>query len=153
MATLEMVRKTENNNTMEQIQQDRLCTEELISPACFGLICNSLNVRDVKFCEIVKMLTKSCTQMNQHSQEIIQRFFLSAEFFNIFVKINKMIDEIWMLRKKHPEMIKEWKWRHRQVFLFRSKLLKFLENKFRRVWVQHFISTAESVRVKVWPLG
>ena len=146
MATLEMIRNTENNNSMEQIQQD------IISPACFGLMCNTLNVREAKFCENVKMLAKSCTQMNQHPPEIIQSYFLSAEFFYTFVNVNKMIDEIWMLRKKYPEMIKELKWRHRQIFLLRSKLLKFLENNFRRIWVQHFISTAESVRIKVWDL-
>ena len=81
MATLEMIRNTLNNNSIKQIRQD------ILSPACFGLMCNSLNVRDAKFCENVKMLAKSCTQMEHHSPEIIQSYFLSAEFFNTFVKM------------------------------------------------------------------
>ena len=61
-----------------------------------------------------------------------------------------MIDEICMMRKKYPLM--DWKRRHKQILIFRSELLKFLENQFEKVWVKHFTSTAESVRVRVWPL-
>ena len=69
-----------------------------------------------------------------------------------FININKIIDELWMLRKEKPEQLQEWKMKHRQIFLFRSKLLKFMEKSFGRDWVQGLIDRAEQLRVRVWPL-
>ena len=151
MATLSEIRNTENSKPRENMQQDVLCNEAFLRPACFEMIFNTLNIRDVKFCRIVKVLANSCKQMNQNSPKILENFFLSDKFFKMFVNINKMIDEICMLTKKYPEMTMKWDGRHKQMIHFRSELLKFLENQFEKVWVQHFTSTAESVRVKVWP--
>ena len=74
--------------------------------------------------------------MNQNDSTVVEEFFLSDEFFQHFVSLGKIIDELWMLRKTVPEHLQEWKMKHRQIFNFRSKLLQFLEKAFGRKWVQ-----------------
>jgi hypothetical protein len=151
MATLEKVR-LENGSTMDRIQSDVVFSEKKISPAFFSALLDMLKVRDEKFGQIVKILTKSCKVMNQNPPILVGEFFLSGEFFRQFININKVIDELWMLRKEKPEQLQEWKIKHKQIFKFRTKLFKFLEIFFGRDWVNDLIKRAEQLRVRVWPL-
>ena len=68
-----------------------------------------------------------------------------------FTKINMIIDDLWRLRKKYLEQLQELKNKHRQIFQFRSKLLKFLEKQFCHKWVQSLLDRAELLRVKELP--
>merc|ERR1712106_466034 len=71
----------------------------------------------------------------------------------LLININMIVDELWMLRKECLAQLPEWKIKHRQIFQFRSKLLKFLEKTFGRGWAQNLIERAEMRRVRVWPLA
>ena len=148
MATLEKLR-LENGSTMDRIQSDVAFNEEKISPAFFSTLLDMLKVRDEKFGQIIKILTKSCKVMNQNPPILVGEFFMSGEFFMQFININKIIDELWMLRKEKPEQLQEWKMKHKQIFNFRSKALKFLERSFDRDWVNGLIKRADLQRVRV----
>jgi len=153
MNTLAIVRKNDNNSSLEQIQYDVLYNNVLISPEYFAKIFSTLDVKDVMFGKILKVLRKSCMRMHHNPPELIGNFFLSTEFFNLFVKINAMADQIWLLRLQHPELKKEWRWKHRRIYDFRSKLLEFLEKIFGTVWVQEFTTSAEQLRAKIQRMG
>ena len=148
MATLEKLR-LENGSTMDRIQSDVVFNEKKITPAFFSTLLDMLKVRDEKFGQIIKILTKSCTVMNKNPPILVGEFFLSGEFFRQFININKVIDELWMLRKEKPEQLQEWKMKHKQIFNFRSKALKFLERSFDRDWVNGLIKRADLQRVRV----
>ena len=102
-----------------------------------------IKVKDDKFSKILKTLSRSCKLMNHNPPFLVEKFFISEEFFQLFLNINKIIGELWMLRKHQPTQMQEWKMKHRQIFQFRSKLLKFLETRFGRDWVQCFMKYAE----------
>ena len=53
------------------------------------------------------------------------------------------------LRKEIPAQLQEWKWKHRLIFRFRSKLLRFLEKQFDRAWVKTLIESTELKTVEV----
>ena len=127
-------------------------SEKKISPAFFSTLLDMLKVRDEKYGQIVKILSKSCKMMNQNPPILVGEFFLSGEFFRQFININKVIDELWMLRKEKTEQLQESKMKHKLIYNFRSKLLKFLENSFDQDWVKGFIKRAEQLRVRSGPL-
>ena len=150
MATLEKLR-LENGSTMDRIHSDVVFNEKKISPAFFSTLLDILYVRNEKFGQIIKILIKSFKVMNQNPPILVGEFFLSGEFFRQFININKVIDELWKLRKEKPEQLQEWKMKQKQIYNFRSKLLKFLENSFDQDWVKGFIKRAEQMRVRVGP--
>ena len=102
-----------------------------IPPAKFSLFLDMLKIKDGRFCQIVKMLAKSCTPL------LVGKYFLSEEFFQQFINMNKIIRKLWMLRKEDPAQLQEYKMKHRQIFRFNRKLLKFLEQKFSHDWVKN----------------
>ena len=57
------------------------------------------------------------------------------------------------LRKEIPAQMQEWKWKHRLIFRFRSKLLRFLEKQFDRAWVKTLIESTELKTVEVEWMG
>ena len=100
------------------------------------------------FAKIAKILTHSCTVMNHNPPRLVTEYFESEIFFRQFVSILRIIDHIWQLRKENPEQLPEWKKKHRVIFQFRSKLLKFLEKLFGRISVQFLMEKAEIQRKK-----
>ena len=147
MATLARLREDQTQHHTEPV------TDGFITPACFSILFGMLRVLDIQdhnFCKILKVLAKSCSQMHHNSQILIEKLFLSAEFEDMFVHINKIVDELWMWRRSYPEMLTELRWKHRQVYNLRTKLLKFVEKQFGKVWVEEFIKKAEEVRCKAW---
>ena len=101
-----------------------------MTPILFCMLLNMVKIRDDKFAHI-----------------------LTDHIFQQFINTNMIVDELWMLRKEYPERLQEWKMKHRQIFMFRSKLLKFLEKSFGRGWSQNLIERAEMQRVRIWPLS
>ena len=99
-----------------------------------------------QFAKIAKLLAHSCTVMNQNPPSLVTEYFQSEIFFRQFVSILRIIDHIWQLRKENPEQLPEWKKKHRVIFQFRSKLLKFLEKLYGRNNVQDLIEKAEIQR-------
>ena len=63
-------------------------------PAKFSQLFSMLKIKDGRFCQIVKMLAKSCTPL------LVGKYFLSEEFFQQFINMNKIIRKLWMLRKE-----------------------------------------------------
>ena len=108
-----------------------------IPPAKFSLLFSMLKIKDGRFCQIVKMLAKSCTVMHLNPPFLVGKYFLSEEFFQQFINMNKIIRKLWMLRKEDPAQLQEYKMKHRQIFRFNRKLLKFLEQKFSHDWVKN----------------
>ena len=137
---------------MDRIHSDVVFSEKKITPAFFSTLLDMLEVTDEKFGQIIKILTKSCTVMNKNPPILVGEFFLSGEFFRQFININKVIDELWMLRKEKPEQLQEWRMKHKQIFQFRSKLLKFLGSVLTFRWVQDLKERAEKQRVRVWSM-
>ena len=108
-----------------------------IPPAKFSLLLGMLKVKDRRFCQIVKMLAKSCTVMHLNPPLLVEKYFQSEEFFQQFINLNNIIKELWMLRKEDPAQLQEYKMKHRQIFCLNRKLLKFLERKFSQDWVKN----------------
>ena len=118
---------------------------------CFSLLLGMIKIQDKQFHLILKVLSKSCTVMLQHNPFFaVMEFFESEKFVQQFINITKVIDELWMFRKDKPEQVQEWRKKHRQIFQFRSILLKFLGSVLTFRWVQDFKERAEKQRVRVW---
>ena len=92
-----------------------------ISPAMFSMLLNMVKIIDTKFFKIVKTLSKSFSAMSFNHPLLVGKYFLSEEFFQQFVNLNKMIRELWMLRKDYPNQLQEWKMKHRQIFHLNAK--------------------------------
>ena len=151
MATLE-TSKVQTDSSLDRIYNDVVFNGKEITPTFFSMLLNMVRIKNDKFAQIVKILCHACTVMHQNSPGLVRKFFQSEGFYNQFVNINMIVDELWMLRKEYPDQLQEWKLKHRQIFQFRSKLLKALEKQFGRNWVQALIERAEMQRVRVWPL-
>ena len=108
-----------------------------IPPAKFSLLLGMLKIKDGRFCQIVKILAKSCTVMHLNPPLLVGKYFQSEEFFQQFINMNKIIRKLWMLRKEDPAQLQEYKMKHRQIFRFNRKLLKSLERKFSHDWVKN----------------
>lgn len=152
MACLETA-KVQSGSPLDRIHNDVVFNGKEITPILFSMMLNMVKIRDEKYAKILKILTTSCNLMNHNSPGIVRKFFQSDQFFQQFININMIVDELWMLRKDYQEQLAEWKIKHRQIFQFRSKLLKFLEKQFGRGWTQNMIERAEEQRVRVWPLA
>merc|ERR1711892_309950 len=135
MATLEMLRE-DHSSTLDRIQRKVLFKDTIISPTFFSMLFEMVKIQDDKFRKILKILTKSCTLMNSNPSLLGGQFFEPEELFQLATNTNKIVDELWMLRKQQPAKMLEWKIKHRQIFQFRSKLLKLLETRFGGDWVQ-----------------
>ena len=81
--------------------------------------------------------------MNQNDSTLVEEFFLSDEFFQQYVRLGKIIDELWKLQRMIPEQLQEWRLKQRQIYRFRSKLLHFLEKAFGQEWVQDLTERAK----------
>ena len=124
-----------------------------ISPIIFSKLLNLVRIRDTHYTQILKILSRSCQLMNKNPPQLIRKFFTSKQFLQQFIQTNMIVDEIRMLRKSYAEKIQEWKVMHREVFIFRSMLLRFLEKQFGRGWTQNLIEKAEEQRIRIWPLS
>ena len=71
-----------------------------IPPAKFSLLLGMLKIKDGRFCQIVKILAKSCTVMHLNPPLLVGKYFQSEEFFQQFINMNKIIRKLWMLRKE-----------------------------------------------------
>jgi len=120
-----------------------------ISPIIFSMLLNLVKIRDKHYMQILRILSRSCQLMNKNSPQLIREFFTSKQFFQQFINTNMIVDEIWMLRRGYPERLQEWKVMHSQIFIFRGKLLKFLEKQFGRGWTQELIEKTNEQRKKV----
>ena len=100
MTTLDVIRNNENRNPREEMQHNVLCNEALISPECFEMLFSRLNIRDANFCQVVKVLVWSCTQMGRNPPEIVEKFFLSDKFFSIFKESHKKCPKKWKKPKR-----------------------------------------------------
>ena len=81
--------------------------------------------------------------MHQHNSLLVQQFFQSEDLFQLVVSINKIIEELWMLRKENPMQLQEWKTKHKQILKFRSPILNCLERQFGHGWVKNLMERAE----------
>ena len=86
--------------------------------------------------------------MRQHYSLLVQQFFQSEDFFQLVVSINKMIEELWVLRKESPRQLQEWKSKHKQILKFRSQILNCLEREFGRGWVKNLMERAEAQKLE-----
>ena len=152
MACLETA-KIQTGSPLDRIHSDVVFNGKEITPIFFSMLLNMVKIRDDKYAQILKILTTSCNVMNLNSPGLVQKFFQGDQFLQQFININMIVDELWMLRKECLAQLPEWKIKHRQIFQFRSKLLKFLEKTFGRGWAQNLIERAEMRRVRVWPLA
>ena len=152
MATLETAR-VQTGSPLDRIHNDVVFNGKEINPTFFSMLLNLVKIKDEKFSQLMKILTHSCSLMQQNPPGVIRNFFQSEGFFKQFIHINMIIDEIWMLRKEYPVKLVEWKQKHKQIFQFRSKLLSFLEKIFSRQWAQNLKEKAEMQRIRLWPLG
>ena len=151
MANLEMLRASQGSS-LDNIEQEVLFHDAVITPTFFSMMFDMVKVKDDKFSKILKTLSRSCKLMNHNPPFLVEKFFDSEEFFQLFLNINKIIAELWMLRKHQPTQMMEWKMKLRQIFQFRSKLLRFLETRFGQDQVQCLMERAEGKREKVRPL-
>ena len=71
-----------------------------IPPAKFSLFLDMLKIKDGRFCQIVKILAKSCTVTHLNPPLLGGKYFLSEEFFQQFINMDKIIRKLWMLRKE-----------------------------------------------------
>ena len=152
MACLETA-KIQTGSPLDRIHSDVVFNGKEITPTFFSKLLNMLEIRDEKYEQILKILTRSCNVMNLNSPGLVRKFFQSDQFFQQFININMIVDKLWMLRNEYLAQMPEWKIKHRQIFQFRSKLLKFLEKQFGRGWAQNLIERAERRRVRVWQLA
>ena len=145
--------KVQNGSSFDRLYNDLLSNDMGITLTCFSLLLGMINIQDKQFHLILKILSKSCTVMLQHNPFFaVIEFFESEKFFQQFINITKVIDELWMLRKEKPEHLQEWRKKHRQIFQFRSILLKFLGSVLTFRWVQDLKERAEKQRVRVWSM-
>ena len=100
MTTLDVIRSNENRKPREEMQHNVLCNEAFIIPECFGMLFSRLNIRDANFCQVVKVLAWSCTQMRRNPPEIVEKFFLSDKFFSIFKESHKKCPKKWKKPKR-----------------------------------------------------
>ena len=127
MALLE-TSKVQNGSSFDRLYNDLLSNDMGITTTCFSLLLDMIKIQDKQFHLILKILAKGCSVMLEHNPFFaVMEFFESEEFFQHFININNVIEELWMLRKEKPEQLQEWRMKHKQIFQFRSKLLKFLE--------------------------
>ena len=129
---------------LDKIHDGVLFNNKKITPRIFSMLFGKIEIQDNQFHQLLRILSKSCSLMNQNDPNLVGGFFLSEEFFQQFVGLGKIIDELWMLKRRIPGQLQEWKLKQRQIFLFRSKLLQFLEKSFGREWVQEFNERAKS---------
>jgi len=151
MATLETSRLSPGS-PLDRLHHDVVFRDKIITPEFFSRLLNMLDIKHQKFERLVRVMTRSCTTMHRNCPTTIKIFFQSEGFFKQYIHINKIIDEIWMMRKEEPVQIQVWKMKHKIIFIFRSKLLKFLQKQFDHNWVENLKKTAENGRVKVWLL-
>ena len=151
MAILDASR-IQTGGPLDRIENYVVYNRKGISPFIFSMLLNHVKVRDEHYAQILKILAHSCNMMSENPTEQIGKFFTSNQFFQQFIYTTMIVDEIWMLRKVYPEKLQEWKTMHRQVFVFRTKLLRFLEKQFGRNWTKNLVERAEEQRVRFWPL-
>ena len=160
--TNELVKDQEDKSTQTQesfsdTPLDRIYMElkngQEMSPLMFSTLLNLVKIRDNNYSQILKILSLACQLMNKNSPQLIRKFFTSKQFFHQYINTNMIVDEIWMLKKAYPERLQDWKLMHNQVFLFRCRLIRFLEKQFGRHWTQNLIEKAEEQRVRIRPLS
>ena len=142
MAMLETA-KVQAGTPLDRMYNDMAFNGKIMSPIMFSMLLNMVKIRDEKFAQILKILSHGCNVLSLNSPGIVTRFFQSDHFFQQYIHINMIVDEIWMLRKEYPENLSEWKIKHRHILKFRSKLLKFLEKQFGRDWTKNLQVSAE----------
>jgi len=151
MATLETA-KVQAGTPLDRIHNDVVFNGKEITPIFFSMLLNMVRIKDDTYARILKILTHSINVMTRNSPILVRKFFQSDQFFQQIINTNMIIDELWMLRKEYPEQVQELKIKHRQIFMFRSNLLKFLAKQFGRGWTQNLLETAEKQRVRTWPM-
>ena len=112
LATLETIRLN-TGTPLDKIHHDVLFNGQVISPAFFSILLIMLNIRDIKFDLLVKILTRSCKVMHRNADQETKDHFRSDGFYRQFININKSIDEIWMLRREEPAQLSVWKTKHK----------------------------------------
>jgi hypothetical protein len=151
MSTLETA-KVQAGTTLDRIYNDVAFNGKKMTPIFFSMLFNMVKIKDDKYAQILNILCHGFNVLHLNSPGIVNKFFQSDQFFQLFMNTNMIVDEIWLLRKEYPEKNPEWKIKHRHILKFRSKLLKFLEKQFGCDWVQNLKEKADMQRVRVWPL-
>ena len=111
MATLAKL-KVQSGSPLDRLENDVLFNGLVITPTFFTMLFNLVKIQDQQLHQILKILTKSCRAMHQHNSLLVQQFFQSEDLFQLVVSINKIIEELWMLRKENPMQLEEWKTKH-----------------------------------------
>ena len=142
MATLSKL-KVKDGSKLDRIHDDVVFNNKKITPTFFSMLFAKIKIHDQQFHQLMRILSKSCSMMEQNHSQLVEAFFQSEKFFLQFITLGKIIDELWILKRKIPAEMQEWKLKQRQIFHFRSKLLKCLEKTFGKGWVEDLIKKAK----------
>ena len=147
LATLSKL-KVKDGSKLDWIHDNVVFNNKKITPTFFSMLFAKIKIQDQQFHQLMRILSKSCSMMEQNHSQLDEEFFQSEIFFQQFITLGKLIDELWILKRKIPAEMQEWKLKQRQIFHFRSKLLKCLEKTFGKDWVKDLVKRAKLTSVE-----